>query len=415
MIFRKVALERLSSPEQLDQLMQVTNPQGWLALAGLWGLLAAALLWGVYGRIPTEVSGEGILFQGGVSDLVAPSAGQIEEVQVAVGDVIQKGDVVAKIHQESLQRQIADARAKESDLRTEYTAALRSSEEQKRLRERDFAQQAANLKRTIDTLTANVAILKQRVTEDEQLLKDGLITKQTLLDAQQSLNTASDQLASARQDLAGLDLKNVTAQRALVDQLEAKKNAIRDLEFQIREDRAKLEENVVVVASFSGRVLELLVARGDVVNPGTPILQVEQVEGRSEELTAFLFVPAADGKRIHSGMPARISPTTVKREEYGYMLGRVVWTSAFPATARGMNHLIGNEALVTKLMKEGPPIQIKVALDRAPATPTGYRWSSSRGPNLKISSGTLTTGSIVVKEDRPVSLVIPTVREKLGV
>ena len=40
MIFRKVALERLSSPEQLDQLMQVTSPKGWLALAGLGALLA---------------------------------------------------------------------------------------------------------------------------------------------------------------------------------------------------------------------------------------------------------------------------------------------------------------------------------------------------------------------------------------
>ena len=30
-IFRKAALERLSSPERLDQLMQVTRPRAWLA------------------------------------------------------------------------------------------------------------------------------------------------------------------------------------------------------------------------------------------------------------------------------------------------------------------------------------------------------------------------------------------------
>ena len=35
MIFRKVALERLSSPEQLDQLLQVTDPKGWMALGAL--------------------------------------------------------------------------------------------------------------------------------------------------------------------------------------------------------------------------------------------------------------------------------------------------------------------------------------------------------------------------------------------
>jgi HlyD family secretion protein len=414
MIFRKVALERLSSPEQLDQLMQVTNPQGWLALAGLCALLLAALLWGVFGSIPTEIAGEGILIQGGVSDLVAPTAGQIEEVLVAVGAVIKKGDVVARIHQESLERQINDARAKGADLQAQYEAALRASAEQRRLRERDFAQQRANLERTIETLSANVALWQQRVTEDQQLLKDGLITKQTFLDAQQSLNTARDQLASARQDLGGLDLKNVTAERDLVDQLAAKKNALNDLRLQIQEDVAKLRESVSVISPFSGKVNELLVARGDVVNPGTPILQVEQAEGRSEKLSAVLFVPAAQGKLIHQGLPAQISPTTVKREEYGFMLGRVTQVANFPSSPRGMTRRLGNEALVTNLMKEGPRIQIDVELSTDPRTPTGYRWSSSRGPNVQVSSGTLATGSIIVKEERPVSLVIPTVREKLG-
>jgi HlyD family secretion protein len=413
MIFRKVALERLSSPEQLDQLMQVTNPQGWLALTGLCALLAAALLWGLFGSVPTETTGEGILLrQGGVSDLVSAGAGQVEEVQVKVGDVIEKGQVVAKIHQESLLRQITDSRAKEADLQAEYQSLQRSAEEQKRLRLRDLAQQRSNLERTIATLEKNVSLLEQRVAAEKKLLDDGLITHQTYLETEQSLNTSRDQLASSRLERNGLELKDLTAQQQLDQQLETRQNAIRDLEIQIREDRAKLAENVGVVSPFSGRVLELLVVRGDVVNPGTPILSVEVL---SEELIAVLFVPASEGKRIHPGLAARVSPTTVKREEYGFMEGEVIWTSAFPSTSRGMIRLLGNEALVAKLMKEGPPIQINVALTRDPRTPTGYRWSSSRGPNLKISSGTLATGSIIVKEDRPLSLVIPTVREKLGV
>lgn len=413
MIFRKVALERLSSPEQLDQLMQVTNPQGWLALTGLCALLAAALLWGLFGSVPTETTGEGILLrQGGVSDLVAAGAGQVEEVQVAVGDVIEKGQVVAKIHQELLLRQIDDSRTKEANLQAEYQALLRSSEEQKRLRLRDLAQQRTNLERTIATLAKNVTLLEERLGAEKKLLDDGLITHQTYLGTEQSLNTSRDQLASSRLELNGLELKDLGAQQQIDQQLETRRNAIRDLEIQVREDRAKLAENVGVVSPFSGRVLELLVVRGDVVSPGTPILSVEVL---SEDLIAVLFVPAADGKRIHPGMTARVSPTTVKREEYGFLEGRVTWTAAYPSTSRGMIRLLGNEALVAKLMKEGPPLQINVALERDPRTPTGYRWSSSRGPNLKISSGTLTTGSIIVKQDRPMSLVIPTVREKLGV
>jgi HlyD family secretion protein len=113
-------------------------------------------------------------------------------------------------------------------------------------------------------------------------------------------------------------------------------------------------------------------------------------------------------------MRVRVSPSTVKREEYGSLLGRVVWAAEFPSTSRGMVRVLGNEALVERLMKEGPPIQVNVALDRDPSTPTGYRWSSSTGPSVEISSGTLASGSVIVRQERPIHLVIPKVREKLG-
>lgn len=60
-IFRKESLERLSSPEQLDQLMQVVSPKSWLPLASLASLMALALVWGFWGRIPITAVGKGIL------------------------------------------------------------------------------------------------------------------------------------------------------------------------------------------------------------------------------------------------------------------------------------------------------------------------------------------------------------------
>jgi HlyD family secretion protein len=411
-IFRKVALERLSSPEQLDQLVQVTDPRGWLALTGLSALLLAALGWGIWGSIPSEARGEGILLrQGGVSDLVSAANGQVAEILVSVGDVIEKGQPVARIRQDALSRQIQDNRAKQAALQAEYAALQRSAEEQKRLRARDIAQQRADLERSIAAAEKDVALLRERVDAEKSLLDDGLITKQAFLTTQQSLNTKRDDLARQRLELSGLDLKRLEADQQLVQQLETRQAALRDLELQIRELGAQLGENVNVLSPFSGRVLEVLADRGSVVSPGTPVLSVEVL---SEDLMAVLFVPASAGKKVQRGMAVQVSPSTVKREEYGSILGRVVWVAEFPSTTRGMTRLLGNEALVTKLMAEGPPIQVNVALIRDPATPTGYRWSSSRGPSLKISSGTLASGDVVVKEDRPIALVIPTLREKLG-
>ncbi len=411
-VFRKVSLERLSSPEQLDQMVQVTDPRGWIALAGLGALLLAAIGWGIWGSIPTEAQGDGILLrQGGISDLVANATGQVQEMLVSVGDVIEKGQPVARIQQDVLLRQIADDRSKLAILRAQYDSAVRISDQQKRLLSQDTEQQRANLQRTIESLEKDVSLLRERLDAQQGLLNEGLITKETFLTTQQSLNAKRDQLAQSRLDLNGLDLKRIEADQPLDQQLETRRTAIHDLELDIKELNAKLGENVNVLSPYSGRVLEVLANRGDVVNPGTAILSVEVL---SENLQAVLFVPASAGKKVQPGMTVRVTPSTVKREEYGSMLGKVTWVAEFPSTSRGMTRLLGNEALVTKLMEQGPPIQVNVALERDPSTPTGYRWSSSRGPNLKISSGTLASGDVVVHEDRPFRLVIPKVREATG-
>ena len=60
-IFRKVALERLSSPDQLDLLTQVVGTKGWLVLATLAFAVLVATVWGIFGEIPSKVSGQSML------------------------------------------------------------------------------------------------------------------------------------------------------------------------------------------------------------------------------------------------------------------------------------------------------------------------------------------------------------------
>lgn len=412
-IFRKVALERLSSPEQLDQLMQVTNPRGWLALWAMVAVAAGALAWGIFGAIPTEAVGEGILIRrGGVSDLVATGSGQVEQMLVNVGDEVKKGQVVAQIRQEGITRQVEETKARIASLEEEYQDLLRYADEQKRLSTRNRAQEKANLERTVATLERELGLLEERLANEKLLLADGLVTKQTVLLTEQQLNANRDRLAQTRLDLSGLDLKQLEAGQQLEQQIEARRASRRDLDLKLRELEASLVESNAVISPYEGRVLELMADRGDLVNPGTAILSMEVV---SEELMAVLFVPASSGKQVKPGLVARISPSNVKREEYGFILGKVVWSAEFPSTSRGMLRLLANQELVNKLMKEGPPIQIDVALERDPATPTGFKWSSSRGPELEISSGTLAVGSVIVREERPISLVIPKLRKSLGI
>ena len=97
-IFRQAALERLSSPEQLDQLMPIIALRGWIALFTVIGLVLLALAWSFFDTIPTQVTGRGILIRGGqLLPVVAPVGGQIEALFVQAGDLVQPGQIIASL------------------------------------------------------------------------------------------------------------------------------------------------------------------------------------------------------------------------------------------------------------------------------------------------------------------------------
>ncbi|MEM9216425.1 MAG: hypothetical protein AAGD25_19020 [Cyanobacteria bacterium P01_F01_bin.150] len=60
-LFRQESLERLSSPEQLDQLMQIVNSKSWIPLASVGVLMGLGLLWSIFGTISITVSGQGLI------------------------------------------------------------------------------------------------------------------------------------------------------------------------------------------------------------------------------------------------------------------------------------------------------------------------------------------------------------------
>ena len=109
-LLRKVALERLSSPEQIDSLMRVITPKAWLTLLPVYGLIALALAWGWFGSIPTKVSGKCILLNStGLAGITSSSAGRITAVTVHIGDTVKAGQEVALVAQPELLDRIEKA------------------------------------------------------------------------------------------------------------------------------------------------------------------------------------------------------------------------------------------------------------------------------------------------------------------
>ena len=55
-IFRQKSIQRVSSPEELNDYIRVTTPSVWVVLAALIVLLVGMLTWSIFGTL--EVQGE---------------------------------------------------------------------------------------------------------------------------------------------------------------------------------------------------------------------------------------------------------------------------------------------------------------------------------------------------------------------
>ena len=69
-IFRKESLDQISSPEQLNDYLRVTNPAVWLVLTAVILLLAGMLLWASVASIDSFASGTAQV-QDGTGDVSA--------------------------------------------------------------------------------------------------------------------------------------------------------------------------------------------------------------------------------------------------------------------------------------------------------------------------------------------------------
>lgn len=346
-IFRKSSLERLSTPEQLDYLMQVTTPKGWYALWTLCGLLAIALIWSVVGSLPTAIDGPALIMPPrGVDDIYAPENGVIDQIFVKEGDVVKAGDIVATLKQDEM---------KERTTRTK-----------------------GELEQKIAAVQESISAQEKQVAARQQALDQGLIAPMELENAKQTLANQRSQLRSLQNQLAlgGMDVKNATEVRA----------------------------------QKAGKIVEVISSQGALVHAGDGLMTY--VDDK-EPLNALAFIPSV-GNQAKPGMDGEISPRTVKKEEFGYLKGKVYFVSQFPVRQSMLYDLTHNTALDTELSANGAPYLLRLTLEQDPSTFSGYKWSSSGGPQEPVTAGMMCDVRVIVRRQKPITLVIPALKSFFG-
>jgi len=393
-LFRKAALEKMASPEQLDLLMKVTSPRGWIALFTTGAILAGAVVWSVFGSIPTRVAGEGILAAGTYFSIESDANGQLTELFVEDGQVVDAGQVVATIDQPNLEEDIENARDNYDLLNRDYSQSRR-----------DHNANVTGWDTTIANLDSLITTEEQRRDEKTRQLDDPNYPRNrvqreidaivsTIADRNVQIEQVRQNKRNSEQRLAGM-LREVETARNRFETLSS------------RESRYSQ-----VTSNVAGKILDVQLRRGDTVREGQVLARL--LQEYSDGMQALFFIDSAQGAEIRPGMIVEVSPTTIKKEEYGFLKGEVLERSPEPLTrAQLLRELGGNEDRASKIL-EGGPVYMILALLSPAETPTGYAWSSGDGPPLQLVGNQDISVNVITRTRAPYTLVLPIVRRSLG-
>ncbi len=81
-LFREVALKQHTSPEQLDQLIQVTSAREWLVVLAVLLGVGVILCWSWFGTLTTEMTGVAVILDRSAKTIIAPTAEQVFNKQI---------------------------------------------------------------------------------------------------------------------------------------------------------------------------------------------------------------------------------------------------------------------------------------------------------------------------------------------
>lgn len=173
-IFRKSALDRISSPERLNEYIKITHPGIWAVLLGCLVLMMAAGVWGFFGSIPDSVKTVGVIFpQSGTTAVVPAVGGRISDMRVRVGDFVEAGQIIAVIPQEEIISQL-NALRETPWPDPKRLAALTSDYESRSLIVSPVSGIVLSAKASNETVSATepiVSIVKQeRYADDRQII-----------------------------------------------------------------------------------------------------------------------------------------------------------------------------------------------------------------------------------------------------
>lgn len=411
-LFREKALQRLSSPEQLDSAIRLIPSAGWLSLLVLGLLTLVIILWGFMGSLSYPQYGTGVIISGErIHGVYSQGSGVVNSMNVAVGDYVEYGQIIGRIDMPQLVSNIAQIKNRIELLQKEYEDVKAMDEQYLTSIEGYYDAQIASSKKQEDELEQILLWYEKFLKNAEGVKKQGIISDYSLQQQKTNYVSLLNNHSTMRNNQLNYDSQKQNTEFTQRKDHFTKLENIGEQIFQAGTQIDDLISQTLLISYTSGYVQEVLAFQGDVVQVNERVVNL--AEKGDKPLKAVLYFSTVDGKAIEYGMEAQITPTFLQADNYGSIKGLVMSTSSYPTSQEEINETFLNQTLSNVVINTtgGSPYKIEVALLRSPDTGSGFQWTTSQGPPFKIKEGTLVTGAVITRTEKPINLVVELFRE----
>lgn len=405
-IYRQKALDSFHSRDEFQQGVRLLTPKSWIYLAFFALLFFIGFVWLVFGKIATQIQGQGIIFakNAEIINVMSPKeGGYVKQLLVTPGQAVKKGQQVASLANPNIASEIKELENFIAEKTANLNQLKQTAKTEIDIRIKKIDESIIFTQQAITSSQEKEATLNELLKVNEAAYKKGILSRLELTSVQVAYFDAKDQILKNQKTLVELN-------QSKNDYIESWNSKIRDLQEKLDQSEYNLDKLTKdlellqsVLSPVDGVIANTFVKQGDFLTEKQTLANVITY---SNQLEVIGFFSDDVGKKIEIGMNAIVFPKHINKLEYGGIYGKITYVSELPIPASSLGTILENQKLVDKFELKGPVFRVKVALNESTKTATGYEWSTSYGPKEKLTIGSAADIGITTKKESPLAILL---------
>lgn len=420
-IFRKNALNKISSSEELDKSISIINPLTFIIIILLLIISIIFIFWSFTANISTYARAPGIFLpkDGIILSANSKQGGTLDKMLVNIGDIVEQDELVAEFVSEDIKRKLLYASEELALEQALYDNTYNNISESKK-------QRAEIREKQLLRIDENIEFLKTEVALNKQILDRKLKEYENRDISQAALSIVKNNYLQSRQQLHAMlsDKEEKIYQESQINyQNQIELDRIKQRLSSLENSKNELQKSLSVTqmtSPMAGRVIEIKAVEGANIATNESVLYIvssqSEYYAEAEKFIEFVaYVDAQNGRKIYPGMSVNIEVNSFSKNSYGFIKGTVKEISSFPITSSGILTKLSNRSLVDAFTRNGPVYQVVVNLLHDSASKNRLLWSTNKGSEIKsVDIGNLGSAEFILSQEKPITKVIPALKQILN-